>query len=252
MGTGVRDVGNTTHPQRDKRTWIEATDEFGRAWGFVVDISAKPKPGPVSLINPVGWDAPRDPVTGFSPGIPPQKYLVFNPMNMFKIGINWAAWKADLRAAKRDWEAELHVKASQMSPHDAGAALLGASTDGTYADASPELLRVTGPRPHPVEPVIAAEQGNSWILGKSPKIDARLYKYFHEAPDNEPDFRDEDYSDVEEQADPEALGTQSGRPVHPNRGKETWTEFASRRMAEGATMKDAGVEWKALKASNAV
>lgn len=252
MSAGVREVGQTSHPQRDKRTYVEAVDPHGRTWGFVVDISAKPKPGPVSLINPVGWDAPRHPVTGFCPGVPPQKYLQFNPSNMFKLGINYDAWIADQRAARLDWENELHVKAAQMSPSDAGASLIG-NSQKDYEDASPALLKAVGIRYNPVQPIIAAKQGNSWVLGKTSKIDPRLKDYFPDPVADEPDYRDEDFGDVEEEADPEAVGSQSGRAKVPeSRGKLTWTEFAAQQMADGKTMREAGAAWKLLKEQNAV
>lgn len=212
MNTGPTQT--TSHPQRDKRTWIKMQDPHGRAWQAVIDISAKPKPGPVSSIEPYGWSAPL---------IPDQKYLKFNPDEMFSIGIDYTSWKADCRAARREWETLIHKTASEMSPHDAGASLIG-SGDADYNDASPALLRSVGPKPQAVEPILAAEQGNSWILGKTSRVDPRLKPYFPDPVVSEPDFSDEpDYQDLEEAFDPEATG---GKKVTVGKGKRTKTEAA--------------------------
>lgn len=230
METGFGQVGG--HPQRDKRTHIEAMDQHGRMWENVLDIAAKPKPGPVSLWKPKGWDAPL---------LPDQKYIRWHPDNMFRIEIDYRSWKIDLRAARNDWENLLHKTAGEMSPQDAGASLVGGSKDTDYRDASPALLRSVGPKPQAVEPVIAAEQGEPWVLGKSNRVNVRLKAFFPDPVEDTIDFTAEDnYLDIEEEHDPEGVGRQSGRPM-------TWNDFQKDAKRRGLTQVEAAAAWNAQK-----
>lgn len=213
------------HPQRDKRTHIEALDPHGRKWGAVVDIAAKPKPGPCSPWAPLGWSAPL---------IPEQKYLQWSPDSMFTLGINYTQMKADRKEARENWLTEFHKIASEMNPRDAGASLIGNSRKD-YEDASPALLRAVGPKAPAIEPVIAAEQGNGWILGKTQTPDPRLTPFFPVRVAETFDFRDTevDYSD----------------PVEPENAhvRQTWNEFVAEQMKAGKSMAEAAVVWNEMK-----
>jgi hypothetical protein len=130
-----------------------------------------------------------------APLVVPQQYLTLSndPENPTRLTINYTAWESDARAARRDWEQEGRSRALKM-----------------YGDAydprkpfGQDVLDIIGPAPSAVEPIIAARQGNSWVLGLSDRIDLRLAKYFE--PEQldpqyrpaEPDFTD--LSDVEDE-----------------------------------------------------
>lgn len=78
---------------------------------------------------------------------------------------------------------------------------------------SRNLQLIVGRPPNPIEPIVAAMQGNKWILGLSKKVDERLAPFIT-TPETKreqiirslPDFRDDPYGDMEEQFDPEATG----------------------------------------------
>jgi hypothetical protein len=124
-----------------------------------------------------------------APLVVPQQYLVLSndPENPTLLTVNYTRWESDARAARKDWEAEGRSRALKM-----------------YGDAydprkpfGQDVLDIIGPAPSAVEPVIAARQGNSWVLGLSDRIDLRLAKYFEpeqldpQHRPEEPDFRDE-------------------------------------------------------------
>lgn len=236
----------TSHPQRDKRTWMKMWDQHGRPWGADIDITGKPKPGPVSFITPAAEDDKSAPWS--APLMPDQKYLRFNPDRMMELRIDYTRWKGDLREAREFWVQELNRIAVEMSPHDAGASLIGSSGED-YNDASPALLRKVGPKPQAIEPVIAAEQGNSWILGKTTRVDIRLKPFFPDPVVDDLDFRDEPkYMDLEEQHDPEAIGGKRA-PVERPAVPQTWNEFLAEQRKAGKTMQEASALWNEKKAA---
>jgi hypothetical protein len=129
-----------------------------------------------------------------APLVVPQQYLTLSndPENPTKITVNYTKWEADARAARKDWEAEGRSRALKM-----------------YGDAydprkpfGQDVLDIIGPAPSAVEPIIAARQGNSWVLGLSDRIDLRLAKYF-EPEQLDPQHRPEepDFTDRPEQID---------------------------------------------------
>lgn len=82
---------------------------------------------------------------------------------------------------------------------------------------SRNLQMIVGKPPAPIEPVVAAMQGNRWILGLTKVVDQRLTPFITDPHAKReqliaelPDFRDVDpYGDLEEAYDPEALGGQT-------------------------------------------
>jgi hypothetical protein len=117
-----------------------------------------------------------------------------DPERPYDLHINYTRWKSDIRAAREEWERDGRDKSRKAY--------------GTAFDPSkpftPEILEQIGPAPQAVEPVIAAEQGNSWVLGLTTKIDPRLYDFFADEiektkPIAEPDFRDLDAEEMDEE-----------------------------------------------------
>jgi hypothetical protein len=129
-----------------------------------------------------------------APLVVPQQYLTLSndPENPTLLTVNYVKWEADARGARRDWEQEGRARALKM-----------------YGDAydprkpfGQDVLDIIGPAPSAVEPIIAARQGNSWVLGLTDRIDLRLAKYF-EPEQLDPQFRPEepDFTDRAEQID---------------------------------------------------
>jgi hypothetical protein len=73
---------------------------------------------------------------------------------------------------------------------------------------SPALLAEVGPKPFPVEPVLACKQGNKWALGLSDDDTRGVGQYLAKfVEDTEPDFTDADrWGDLEDEMDPDATG----------------------------------------------
>jgi hypothetical protein len=129
-----------------------------------------------------------------APLVVPQQYLVLtnDPENPTLLTVNYTKWESDARAARKDWAAEGRSRALKM-----------------YGDAydprkpfGQDVLDIIGPAPSAVEPIIAARQGNSWVLGLSDRIDTRLARYF-EPEQLDPQFRpaEPDFTDRPEQID---------------------------------------------------
>lgn len=151
--------------QPQKRRHHTLTDQFGRQFECVLDMTSKPHPAPVSSMNPHGWNDPLN---------TPEGYKVYGKgsadeaagTNFFRVWIDVARWEQDLVTAHAEYEALVIAKAAAMSPEDGGAALLGKGPQ----DRSPHLLAAVGPKPQPVELVQALIAGNKWARGQSPVV----------------------------------------------------------------------------------
>lgn len=210
--------------QRHQRAEMTFQDQHGREYYASIELRTG---DPTGLIEPL-FRAPL---------MPPQKYLSRrNKKRPYDIEVDYVAWKRDVRARRREWEKEGRQLAQKMH---------GSKFDPREAFTM-EVLDVIGPPPEAIEPIIAAEQGNRWVLGLTKKVDMRLVKFF-EPEDTDPDYRDredaeeegEDYGganpartqhepeprgrrrqvdadEEEEEADPGATG---GRRVNPKANK---------------------------------
>lgn len=198
--------------QANKRTYTELTDQFGRKWGTLLDMTAKPAPGPVGPIAPLGWNDPLK---------TPPKYLKHGKDGMLSLYIEVDKWIADIENANEAWNQLVIDTAIEMSPADGGASLIGQGG----ADMAPALLRRVGRAPEAIEPVRALKAGNKFVLGLTDKMPAWAEPFFRkevkkaEAESYEfPDAEDEDkYGDLEEEVDPEAIG---GKRVNPKKAKK--------------------------------
>jgi hypothetical protein len=189
------------------------TDQHGRKWHASVD---KRSGGAVGPIQPLGWRAPW---------VPDQTYFRFSEDDHTKMTIDYQsmldsrlaaheAWDNEFRSAalKRGWEPSDHEKRNS-------------------------LIELVGPKPHPVEPILAAMQGNKWILGQTQTVDPRLEGFIPKKvtrteralnavdysfdPDAQPESLKDDLEtlmDIEEAVDPEA--TPKGRVPMKPKGKK--------------------------------
>lgn len=109
-----------------------------------------------------------------------------NPERPYDLFINYERWTADARRELGEWEQRARAVARRRnSDYDP---TLPLPTD---------VLEIMGERPQPVEPILAARQGNGWVLGFRATVDERLRRFFKPEqidPDYarfaEPDFRD--------------------------------------------------------------
>lgn len=184
------------------------TDNHGRRWFSEVD---KRSGGTIGRMTPIGWRAPW---------MPEQTFFRFDAEDPTRFVIDYQgmldsrlaaheAWNADFRSAalKRGWNPEDEEKMNS-------------------------LLELVGPKPQPIEPIVAAMQGNSWILGLTQKPDARLEPFMVKRVSRVAkaveslNFRDQpiepidQYADYEEDADPQALGGKLEKlPAKPRKTK---------------------------------
>lgn len=183
----------------------------------------------------------------------------------YDLVIDYTQWLADTRAELADWKKRATAAAVRR---------YGEEFDPT-APWPADILELFPRPPIHEEPIIAARQGNSWVLGKTTKPDPRLTQYF--APEltdpdfhlkNEPDFRDmpdalaedvaaivrdtdedeedeavvagEDAFDLEDEIDPDAVGGKRV-PVGPSTGKDGKPRSAgAQRKAEYRARQRAG------------
>lgn len=184
-----------------RRNW-RARDEFGRLFESTVDTESG---GTCAPINPRGW---HDRL-----GMP-QKYLVkaLTPdPETGNLGIRirpaLEMWAADLEQAHREYDQRLYNDALT---------LFGEGGPKAYEDKIPALLNYTGTPPQPLEPVLAAIEGDQWALGLSDKDVNNLQRFypkqetarekFLKTLKTEADEELEERLDIEEEHDPKATG----------------------------------------------
>jgi hypothetical protein len=131
--------------QLSRRRNIILNDQFGRKWQSTIDVDSM---GTCAPINPYNFKAPLD---------TPQKYVRHaGETDIGKVYIDVDRWLEDTKEAHNAWEATLHAWAQQVAPN---AALQ------LISEPTPDLLRLVGPQPVPVELVLAVKQKNGFVLG---------------------------------------------------------------------------------------
>jgi hypothetical protein len=180
--------------QRKQRRGQMFRDDHGRRWFAVTELLSGAPSGMIEH----QFQAPL---------IPPQKYLELSrdPERPYDLHIAYDRWIADTETDREEW-------------HKNGRLVARRTPGVTWVEGDPfptAVLDVIGPEPTPLEPILAAQQGNPWIIGKTTVRDARLAKFF-ETPEKERRARHAavDYSKLEaleEEYDPDAVGSQNGR-----------------------------------------
>jgi len=191
--------------QADLRRPQTMVDQHGRKWFADIEKRSGYPVGPIRN----RFDAPW---------LPDQAALRISPEEPNHIFIDYDWMLSQRQEAHRDYHARA-VEESASRRWDV-------PKDGTTY--SRELQLIVGKPPKPIEPIVAAMQGNKWILGLTTKVDERLTPFIETATAAReemlrslPDFRDVDpYGDLEEAHDPDALGGQSA-PVRRRRRRTT-------------------------------
>lgn len=189
--------------QRKQRRELKVTDKHGRKWYMTIETKTG---DPTGLIQPL-FQAPY---------IPDQKYLKVNEDNPNHLDIDYELAKADIRRARAEWEREGRQLSQKMH----------GSKYNPLDDFTSEVLDVIGPPPQAIEPVIAAQQGNPWVLGKTNRVDLRLVRFF-EPEQLDPELRKEREPDFSKLVDTEEgleeiprVGRGGGRMVDEDRQRQ--------------------------------
>jgi hypothetical protein len=196
MSDQGHDQPSTRRPGRYTET------NHGRRWYATGGID-KRSGGAVGPIKPLGWQAPW---------LPDPTFFRFNPDEPNMLTIDYQGMLDSRLAAHAAWNAEFRSMA------------LKRGWDPSDPEKLNSLVELVGPKPLPVEPIIAAMQGNPWILGLSQKVDPRVERFLPkkqsrvataldsfdfrpvEEPDAETDEHFDDRMDLEEQHDRDAIG----------------------------------------------
>jgi hypothetical protein len=188
------------------------TDQHGREWFAEMDLKSGFPVGLVRLRH-------RTPKGNGVPWKPEQGYLVFTRHDPHKVRIDYDTMLAERLAAHDAYHKQAIREANARGwevPQEGG----------PYA---PQILELIGSPPHPWQPIKAAMDGNSYILGFTDVVDSRLEPFVRKETRVEklvkglPSFADEgadpippeQEDDDEEQeriaAQVEAMRTKGGR-----------------------------------------
>jgi hypothetical protein len=127
--------------QASTRRGITLYDQHDREWTAMVDLKSGMPTGQI--------------VPSFkAPFVPDQQYLGVNPDNTSELYIDYESMLRNRNARLEEY----HQNAVKESRHRK----LPAPERGNY---TPELIQWAGNPPRPIEPIIAAMQGNVYILG---------------------------------------------------------------------------------------
>lgn len=148
------------HDQREPRDWI---DQHGRKFNGQIEKKTGEWCGMPP--TPSGWSAP------FAEWMPPARFLKCGRNYVIdgtrqgaeEMHIDYDGWKAELRDSNQSWMERFYAIGQNMSGQ--------AFNPDTP---TPQILAQVGPKPLPVEPVLAMEQGNRYALGLTKKVDPRL------------------------------------------------------------------------------
>ena len=141
---GMSNVSNRVLDQAATRRYSKYQDQHGRWWGAPTENTTG---DPCSVYEMQGWNAPLT---------PDDKYIKLNA-DRRGVTIDYARWINDLKQANADYQKLLR---------DTAHALYGDKALEVIASPPPSLFdRIGYPPKQRIEPIVAAMQGNKWILG---------------------------------------------------------------------------------------
>lgn len=167
--------------RNQRRSGVIFHDQHGRRYHATIEIKTGHPTGPIEAL----FQAPL---------MPEQKYLRVgtDPERPYALEVNYTAWLTDLRTGHREYETEARKLARKMyrDRFDANDFL------------TEEVVDIIGPAPQHVEVVLAARQGNQYVLGLTDRVDVRLLAMIEEDRPRFADVREMDdegdFSDVVE------------------------------------------------------
>lgn len=168
--------------QRNQRRSQMFRDQHGRRYHAIIETKTGHPTGPIE---------PRF----LAPLSTPQMYIELSkdPERPYDLSINYRQWEQDLRTAHTDW---------QRRGEKIARLVFGERYDPNAAFTR-QVLEELGPPPQHVEPVIAARQGNKYVLGLTDRVDVRLYAMLQEDVATQTTPAEPDFSDVVESLDDE-------------------------------------------------
>lgn len=143
--------------QAEGREWRDWRDVHGRRWGCIMDTKCKGGPAPAGPFEYQEYQHRRenDCVAPFRPPwLPEQDYLRPVKGRYDLLGIDYERMLKDQRRSHKLYEEQCMEVAAVL--------------DVEYEPGQPvpaKVVRVAGKAPRPLEPIVAAMQGNRWILG---------------------------------------------------------------------------------------
>lgn len=205
--------------QAARRQNLVLTDQHGRRVHVVFDTRAM-----APLVAYPQFNAPW---------MPDLKYLRYSYAGGgtagLPVGVTWDYRQCveDTQQAWTRWFGEFRTLGMRMPGVDAMAALTAAQA-GEWEKVPPGLLMEVGHTPDPLDYPKAAMAGNQWVLGLSAKVPAwaaplyALKEHFTALASVVSDDELDKYRDVEEDADPAAVG---GKVLPVKRGRPPKAAF---------------------------
>lgn len=204
-------TGEESSFQRESRRGLKAFDQHGRTWEATVETKTMAPIGEPFLVRA------KDRVTGQPiepPILPPAGMMRWPKDELGRVYIDYEAWAAQRRAALADWTQNFESYAQSM---------YGDRAHEAIEHPTPALLRIIGPKPAPVEQVLACQRGNKWALGlptadgRAPERPDWADRYFPlpkaEAPEEFPDVGEDAAQDPD--ADPDSDPGSGGDEGYP-------------------------------------
>lgn len=155
------------HTQHETRQTYTFFDQHERPWHAIVDTRCRPHLAPCTALQPQGWSAPI---------MPPDDLVRPHPVLLGRLLIDYDSWLERATHAVSDYKQNEHMVAERMFGDQATSAIT--RRDG-------RLLSEIGPPPPAVEFVLAAREGNKWILGQ----DATMPQWANPLQETLPQFR---------------------------------------------------------------
>jgi hypothetical protein len=145
---------------RHLRPYRTFHDQHGRKWGAPVEHPSGHPCGPIDCLQ-------RTPAGRRPPWVPSDQFLVFDPVDVGQVRVDYDRCLAEFDRGLADWQTLVRRQASAMYADGAGP-IVEKILAG--ADPSPALRAVTGLRPVGRELIAAAKAGNKWVLGFSDAV----------------------------------------------------------------------------------
>lgn len=198
--------------QADQRRAVKYTDQHGRRWFAEVEKSTGQ---PCIPLQP----------EFVAPIVPPRKYVKTDPEIPGRVVINYPAWIKDLQEADTAWWRDAQIVGAAEHKEHFNPNEPFSQTIINKMGERPRVPRCRTPimsnRGDAALPVVAASQGNAWILGlkgpqgQDPKMPAKLEPFFAKPVTVYPEFADDFGDDVE----PVAVEApkRRGRPTNAER-----------------------------------
>lgn len=192
--------------QRDqRRPGTIFIDQHGREYHATIELKTGHPTGPLEPL----FQAPL---------MPPMNYIRvgMDRRRPYDVKVDYDAWLADLRTGWDEWK----------NRGDKLARLVHGEKYVAGAPFTRQIIEELGPSPQHVEPVLAAKQGNAYVLGQTTKVDVRLFALLQEDVQTRTVVTEPDFSQVVESLDDDTLDELE--PIQ----NDADTELARRRKAD--------------------